>query len=114
VHRRWRLCAGHVRRDGDRAQPGDDLPRWTAVGEGCHGRGRHCRGTRRRRRARADIRRGRSSGSRRCRGARDRTLDRRHSRSAGPGDPRCARRRGAGRGSRWPLRRGAGRHPHPL
>ena len=50
VHRRRRLRAGHERRDGDRPQPGHDLPGRPAAGEGGHRRGRHRRGARRRRR----------------------------------------------------------------
>ena len=48
VHRRRRLRAGDVRRDRDRAQPGHDLPRRPAAGEGRDRRGRHRRGARRR------------------------------------------------------------------
>ena len=39
LHRRRRLCAGDVRRDGDRPQPGHDLPRRPAAGEGRDRRG---------------------------------------------------------------------------
>ena len=52
VHRRRRLRAGDERRGGDRPQPGHDLPRRPAAGEGRDRRGRHRRGARRRRRAR--------------------------------------------------------------
>ena len=77
VHRRRRLRAGHVRRDRDRAQPGHDLPRRPAAGEGRDRRGRHGRGARRRRRARAHLRRGRPPRRRRRARAGDHALDRR-------------------------------------
>ena len=41
LHRRRRLCAGDVRRERDRAQPGHDLPRRPAAGEGRDRRGDH-------------------------------------------------------------------------
>ena len=41
LHRRRRLCAGDVGREHHRAQPGHDLPRRPAAGEGRDRRGRH-------------------------------------------------------------------------
>ena len=60
LHRRRRLCARDVRRDRDRAQPGHDLPRRAAAGEGRDRRGDQRRGTGRRGHACAPLRRGRS------------------------------------------------------
>ncbi len=74
VHRRRRLRPGDVRRDRDRAQPGHDLPRRPAAGEGRDRRGRHRRGARRRRRARPHLRRRRPPRRRRRARARDRAL----------------------------------------
>ena len=48
---------GDERRGGDRPQPGHDLPRRPAAGEGGHRRGRHRRGAGRRRPARPRLRR---------------------------------------------------------
>ena len=62
VHRRRRLRAGDERRDRHRAQPGHDLPRRPAAGEGRHRRGGQRRGPGRRRRAHAAVRRGRPPG----------------------------------------------------
>ena len=84
LHGRRRLCAGDVGRDGDRAQPGHDLPRRTPAGEGRDRRSRHGRGARRRRRARADLGRGRPPRGRRRRGTRDRAVHRRHARTSYP------------------------------
>ena len=57
VHGGRRLRAGDERRDGHRQQPGHDLPRRPAAGEGGDRRGRQRRGPRRRRRAHAPLRR---------------------------------------------------------
>jgi 3-methylcrotonyl-CoA carboxylase beta subunit len=57
LHRRRGLCAGHVRREHHRAQPGHDLSRRPAAGEGGHGRGGQRRGPRRCRRAQPPVRR---------------------------------------------------------
>ena len=86
VHRRRRLRPGDVGRDRDRPQPGHDLPRRPAAGEGRDRRGRHRRGARRRRRARPHLRRGRPPRRRRRARARDRAL---------ASSPRCPRRRPA-------------------
>ena len=56
VHGRRRLRPGDERRVGDREEPGHDLPRRPAAGEGRDRRGRHRRGPRRRRRARPHVR----------------------------------------------------------
>ena len=69
------------------AQPGHDLPRRPAAGEGRDRRGRHRRGARRRRRARAHLRRGRPPRRRRRARAGDRPLDRRHA-ARGAAQPR--------------------------
>ena len=78
VHGRRRLRAGDVGRDGDRAQPGHDLPRRPAAGEGRDRRGRDRRGARRRRRARPHLRRRRPPRRGRRARAGDRPLDRGH------------------------------------
>ena len=62
VHGRRRVRAGDERRVDHRRQPGHDLPRRPAAGEGGHRRGRHGGRSRRRRRAHAAVRRGRSPG----------------------------------------------------
>ena len=72
VHRRRRLRAGDERRVRDREEPGHDLPRRAAAGEGRDRRGRHRRGARRRRGARARLRRRRPPRRRRRARARDR------------------------------------------
>ena len=72
VHRGRRVRAGDERRGGDRAQPGHDLPRRPAAGEGRDRRGGDRRGARRRRPAHQDLRRHRPSGRRRPRRAADR------------------------------------------
>ena len=77
VHGGRRLHAGDVRRGGDRPQPGDDLPRRAAAGEGRHRRGRDGRGAGRRRPALAHVRRHRPPRRRRRARAADRPLDRR-------------------------------------
>ena len=78
LHRRWRLRAGHVGRERDRAQPGHDLPGRAAAGEGGDRRDRHRRGPRRRRPAQPHLRgHGPPGGERRPR-AGDRPADRRH------------------------------------
>ena len=75
------------RRDRDRQEPGHDLPRRPAAGEGGDRRGRHRRGPRRRRRARPHLRRRRPPGRRRRARAGDRAVDRRH-----PAAPHARRR----------------------
>ena len=82
VHRGRRVRAGDERRGGDRPQPGHDLPRRPAAGEGGDRRGGHRRGARRRRAALAGLRRHRPPGRRRPARAADRPLDRRHARAA--------------------------------
>ncbi len=62
VHRRRRLRAGDERRDHHRQEPGHDLPRRPAAGEGGHRRGRERRRPGRRRRAHAAVGRGRPPG----------------------------------------------------
>ena len=57
VHRGRRVRAGDERRGRDRPRPGHDLPRRPAAGEGRDRRGRDGRGPRRRRPARAHLRR---------------------------------------------------------
>ena len=69
VHGRRRLRAGDERRGRDRPQPGHDLPRRAAAGEGGHRRDRHRRGPRRRRPALASLRRHRPPRRRRPRRA---------------------------------------------
>ena len=71
LHRRRRLCAGDVRRDDHRREPGHDLPRRSAAGQSRDRRDRHGRGSRRRRPAHARLRRRRRAGARRraCAGA---------------------------------------------
>ena len=59
LHRRRRLCAGDVRRERDRQEPGHDLPRRPAFGEGRDRGGDLGRGAWRRRPPRPQIRRGR-------------------------------------------------------
>ena len=61
LHRRRRLRPGDERRERDRPQPGHDLPRRPAAGEGGDGRGDQRRGARRRRPPCAQARRGRPS-----------------------------------------------------
>ena len=56
LHRRRRLRPGDERRERDRPQPGHDLPRRPAAGEGGDGRGDQRRGSGRRRPARAQER----------------------------------------------------------
>ncbi len=97
VHGGRRLRPGDERRDGDRAQPGHDLPRRAAAGEGGHRRGGHRRGTRRRRAALAHLGRHRPSRRRRratrCRSsATSSRRSRRAPRCRGSG-PRSRRRR---------------------
>ncbi len=77
LHGGRRLCAGDVGRDGDRAPSGHHLSRRAAAGEGRHGRSRLGGGSRRRRRPRAPIGRGRSLCDRRRPCARHRAPDRR-------------------------------------
>ena len=55
VHGGRRLRAGDERRDRHRQEPGHDLPRRAAAGEGGDRRGRQRRGARRRRRAHAAL-----------------------------------------------------------
>ena len=76
LHRRRRLCAGDVGRNHHRAQPGHDLPRRAAAGEGGDRRSGLGRGPRRRRRACAKIRRRRPLRRRRspCAGDRRRIV----------------------------------------
>ena len=83
LHRRRRLRAGDERRDGHRAEPGHDLPRRPAAGEGGDRRDRHRGGTRRRRPALPGLRRHRPPG--RKRHARPR-------RSSATSSRRCPRR----------------------
>ena len=114
VHRRRRVRAGHERRGGDRPQPGDDLPRRTAAGEGGHRGGRHGRGTGRRRPALPAFRGDRPSRRGRRPRAADRPLDR-----GDPGPeaaPPVGNRPGRGAGGRAgrALRRGPGRLAHAL
>ncbi len=78
VHRRRRLRAGDERRVRDREEPGHDLPRRAAAGEGRDRRGRHRRGARRRRRARPHLRCRRPPRRRRRARARHRAVDRGH------------------------------------
>ena len=77
VHRRRRLRAGDERRDHHRQEPGHDLPRRPAAGEGRDRRGRERRRARRRRRAHAPVGRGRPPGRERPARAGDRAPDRR-------------------------------------
>ena len=100
VHRRRRLRAGDERRGRDRPQPGHDLPRRPAAGEGRDRRGGHRRGARRRRPALQDLRCHRPSRRRRPRRAADRPA---HRRDAGAA---CRSRRGRSRrrSSRSPTR----------
>ena len=74
VHGRRRLRAGDVRRGGDRARDGHDLPRRPAAREGRDGRGGDGRGAGRRRRPQPALGRHRPPGGRRR--ARDRDLPR--------------------------------------
>ena len=93
VHRGRRLRARHERRDGDRAQPGHDLPRRPAAREGGHRRGGHRRGARRWRAALPHVGRHRPSRRRR----RPRPPDRpRHRRAPSRRVPVCP---GSGRRS---------------
>ena len=91
VHRRRRVRAGDVRRERHRPQPGHDLPRRSAAGEGRHGRGRQRRGPRRRRPAHAPLGSRRPPGERRRGSAGHRALDRRD--AAGPRRAPRGRRR---------------------
>ena len=81
VHGGRRLRAGDERRDDHRQEPGHDLPRRAAAGEGGDRRGRQRRGARRRRRAHAPLRRRRPSRRRRSPRAGDRAPDRRQPQS---------------------------------
>ena len=86
VHRGRRLRARDVRRGRDRRQPGDDLPRRAAAGEGRDRRGGHRRGARRRRRPHPPLRRRRPPGAGRRRRAPHRARDLgRRARSAAAG-----------------------------
>ena len=86
LHRRRRLRPGDVGRERHRPQPGHDLPRRPAAGEGRDRRGRHRRGARRRRRARPHLRRGRPPRRRRRARAGDRAQ---HHRDAARGGSRA-------------------------
>ena len=86
VHGRRRLRPGDERRGGDRPQPGHDLPRRPAAGEGRDRRGGHRRGAGRRRGARPDLRRHRPP--RRGRRARAAHRPRASSATLGPRPPR--------------------------
>ena len=66
VHGRRRVRARDVGRDDHRQEPGDDLPGRPAAGEGRDRRGSDRGGTGRRRRAHADLGRGRLSRRERC------------------------------------------------
>ena len=77
VHGRRRLRAGDERRVDHREEPGHDLPRGTAAGEGRHGRDRDRRGTGRRGRAHARVGRGGPLRAGRHARARDRATHRR-------------------------------------
>ena len=72
VHGRRRLCAGDVGRGHDREEPGHDIPRRAAAGEGRDRRGGDGRGARRRRSALPPVRRHRLHGRQRRACARDR------------------------------------------
>ena len=110
VHGRRRLRAGDERRVDHRRQPGHDLPRRPAAGEGGDRRGRERRGPRRRRRPHAAVRRGRPP--RRQRRARARAG------APHPGDDQlreavaaaAARAAAAEAGSAGPVRRDPDRH----
>ena len=77
VHGGRRLRAGDERRDRDRQEPGHDLPRRPAAGEGGDRRGGERRGARRRRRAHPALGRGRPPRRRRPACAGDRPSHRR-------------------------------------
>ncbi len=98
VHRGRRVRARDERRGGDRPQPGHDLPRRPAAGEGGDRRGRHRRGAGRRRPALPRLRRHRPPRRRRRPRPAHRPRHRRH--------PRPARApsvgRPADRSRRWP------------
>ena len=96
LHRGRRLRARDERRGRHRAQPGHDLPRRPAAGEGRDRRGGDRRGTRRRRPALEGLRRHRPPGARRPRRAADRAPHRRHARARArrpPWEVRADRRR---------------------
>ena len=78
LHCGRRLCAGDVGRNGDRAQPGHDLSRRTAIGEGGNRRSDLRRAARRRRDAWPQIRRGGSCCRKRQPRLADRALHRGH------------------------------------
>jgi hypothetical protein len=84
VHRGRRLRAGDERRDRHRAQPGHDLPRRPAAGEGRHRGGGHRRGARRRRPARPISGGHRPPRRRRRARAADRPPDHCHPAARGP------------------------------
>ena len=96
-------------------EPGHDLPRRSAAGEGGDRRGRHGRGPRRRRRPRPHVRRRRPPGRRRRARAADRAQHRRHAASLRRTSVGRAESRPAWR-SRWTTRPSLydvvpGRHP---
>ena len=97
VHRGRRVRAGDERRGGDRPQPGHDLPRRPAAGEGGHRRGRHRRGARRRRPALPHLRRHRPPRRRR------RARAARSSATSSPPSARARPGRGRSRPTEEPL-----------
>ena len=114
LHGRGGLRAGHGGRERHRAEPGHDLPRRAAPGEGRDRRGRHGRGPRRRRPPRPRLGRGRPLGRDRRPCARHRAPHRRH---VQPPEARVARPRPATRAaprSRGPRRGRAARRPRAL
>ena len=124
VHRGRRLRSRDERRGRHRAQPGHDLPRRPAAGEGRDRRGGDRRGARRRRPALEDLRRhrppGRTTTATRCGscdassstlGPRsDAAVGRRADRRRGGRPDRALRRRARRRAGA--LRRARGDHPH--
>ena len=114
LHRRRRLCAGDVGREHHRAQPGHDLPRRAAAGEGRDRRGGDGRRTRRRRRAFAPIRRHRSLRAERRPRDRDRPAHRRHAEAADARRAQHARAAGAAVSGGGNLRRGLRRRPQAV
>ena len=114
LHRRRRLCAGDVGREHHRAQPGHDLPRRAAAGEGRDRRGGDRRRTRRRRRAFAAIRRHRSLRAERCPRDRDCPAHRRHAEAADARRAQHARTARAAVSGRGNLRRGLRRRPQAV
>ncbi len=114
LHRRRRLCAGDVGRGRHREEPGHDLPRRAAAGEGRDRRGGDRRGARRRRRAQPPVRRHRLSRRERRPCARDRAPAGRQSQPRAASLAVAARAARTALSAREPLRHRAGQSADAL